>query len=169
MSECQLTDMCKLQQPNSRLNDLFQIRITLIWSARKKGIYLKNKTFRSIMGRTGQGNPETISQTEIMPGDTVKVREKSEIKNILNDWGGTKGCIFTPEMYERCGKTYKVYKKIDHFYDEVKERMCKCKDIYLLEGALCSGKRRMFSENCDRCCFQFWHKDWLEKIETGSE
>ena len=99
-----------------------------------------------------------------MPGDFVIVLTKDEIHSILDDWGATKGCVFTPEMYERCGKTYKVFKNIDYFYDEVKQKMCKCNNIVVLERAVCSGRRKLFSEDCDRNCFQFWHISWLKKI-----
>ena len=54
--------------------------------------------------------------------------------------------------------------------DEAKQKMCKCKDIVLLEDVLCSGRQKLYFEDCDRCCFYFWHKDWLVSLEAqGAE
>lgn len=162
---CQLTNIPELRLKNSRFNNLFQFRIKLVWAAKKKLLLIKNKLFNSVIAKSKQVDFGKAVQTKIVSGDIVKVLSKEEIYNILNDRGATRGCVFTPEMYERCGKTHKVLKRVDWFYDEAKEKMCKCKDIVLLEGAVCSGRRKIFSEDCDRNCFQFWHVSWLKKVE----
>lgn len=162
---CQLTNMHELVLRNSGLNNLFQLRIKLVWSTKKKVIFLKNKLFHSIIRQKKTEALGIFGHTQIVPGDMIKVRSEEEIRSVLNDWGGYKGCIFTPEMYGHCNKTYRVFKKIDYFYDEVKQKMCKCKDIFLLEGILCGGQRKMFPSNCDRNCFLFWHSAWLQKLE----
>ncbi|RJP96275.1 MAG: hypothetical protein C4518_00390 [Desulfobacteraceae bacterium] len=163
--ECQLITMCDIQQRNSRLNDLIQLRINLVWNTKKKLGFLKNKLRRPGSKIIEPTESEVLQTTQLLPGDIVRVRAKDEIQSILDERGATNGCTFTPEMYARCGETYKILKEIHYFYDEVKNRMCKCRDMVILEGALCSGRRRMFSDDCDRCCFQFWHKRWLEKLE----
>jgi hypothetical protein len=86
----------------------------------------------------------------------VRIRSKAEIKRSLNRSRRTGGCLFQNDMYDYCGKEYAVFKKVDHFYDEYKKKMCKCKNVYLLEGNYCNL--------CDRHCFNFWHGDWLEKL-----
>jgi len=157
---CQLTNMHEITVTNSWIDNLFQARIKLVWSSKKKVLFIKNRLkLKSENKDLGEFIPSRIG-----PGDMVKVRSKDEIENLLDEWGGYNGCIFTPEMYEYCNKTLKVLKKIEYFYDEVKQKMCKCKDIYILEGATCSGQRRMFPEDCDRNCFLFWHLLWLEKL-----
>jgi hypothetical protein len=105
--------------------------------------------------------PDTDA-TVINLGDYVKVRSKQELLALMEE--KTYKCRIMPEMYESCGKRYKVLKKVENFYDEVKQKMCKCKDIFLLEGSTCSGKLGSFPQPCDLKCFYFWHKDWLEKI-----
>ncbi len=161
---CQLINMCELAVRNSWLNNLFQDRIKLVWSTKKKALFIKNKLFRFLMMKGEKTSLGEYGSLQILPGDIIKVRSKEEIQSILDDWGGYKGCIFTPEMYEYCDKTFKVLKRIEYFYDEIKEKMCKCKNIVILEGVTCSGQRRMFSESCDRNCFLFWHLSWLEKV-----
>ncbi|MBN2099417.1 MAG: hypothetical protein JW753_07460 [Dehalococcoidia bacterium] len=78
---------------------------------------------------------------------------------MLNGSGRTRGCFFMPGMYKHCGKEYRVFKKVDHFFDETRRGMCKCNNLFLLEGAHCSKPA------CDRDCFFFWHVSWLEKIQ----
>ncbi len=67
------------------------------------------------------------------------------------------------EMYPLCGKSFKVIDQVSYFYDELKDKVCKCKDIFFLEGAVCSGKNKFFKDPCDLMCYYFWHKDWLRK------
>jgi hypothetical protein len=102
---------------------------------------------------------------ELIAGDIVCVRSMDEIKSILNEKDASDGCVFTPEMYRHCGQQFKVHKRVNYFYDEVKAKICKCKNLYLLEGAFCSGERRAFPDNCDRNCFLFWHSSWLVKVD----
>lgn len=162
---CQLTSFPALKVRNSWFNNLFQSRIKLLWSAKKKALFLKNKLLHLFKPKSKPRPPANAEQTKILPGDIVRVRSKEEIDTILDDWGGTRGCIFTPEMYSCCNRLYRTLKRVDYFYDEVKQKMCKCKNIYLLKGAVCSGRRRLFPESCDRNCFLFWHASWLEKVE----
>jgi hypothetical protein len=93
----------------------------------------------------------------------VRVHTAEDIRGMLDDHEKYKGCLFIDEMFEHCGKTYKVLKEIDWFFDEAKQKMCKAKNAVILEGVLCSGRQRLYRVSCDRNCFFFWHKDWLEK------
>jgi hypothetical protein len=104
---------------------------------------------------------------QINYGDTVRVRSKEEIEGMLDYRGTYKGCPFIEGMYSHCNKTYKVLKPASYFYDELKKKLCKCKDLVVLEGTICYGKQKMYSVKCDFLCYFFWHKDWLEKVETG--
>jgi len=160
--KCQLTNMQEVIAKNSWLDELLQFRIGLLWTTKKSLHFLKNRVSRGII-LSEKGIPQSAARVHFVPGDIVTVRSEEEIRSHLDDWGGHKGCIFTPEMYERCGKRYRVLRRVEYFYDEVKQKMCKCKDIFLLEGAVCSGRRRAFSQPCDRNCFQFWHASWLVK------
>ena len=162
---CQLTSLLELAQSNSGIENLCQSRIKIIWSTKKGLTFLKNRLSRIFIKSKNPVAPFTLPQVEIKAGDLVRVFPETTIRSILDDWGGTKGCIFTPEMYKYCNKTYKVLKKIDYFYDEVKQKMCKCRNIVLLEDSVCTGRRKVFPADCDRNCFLFWHTSWLEKLD----
>lgn len=101
---------------------------------------------------------------DILTGDTVRVLPQEQIRNMLDYRGIYKGLPIIEEQYACCGNSYKVFKEVKYFYDERKNKLCKCNDMVLLEGSFCSGKQKLYSESCDLNCYFFWHKDWLEKI-----
>jgi len=161
---CQLQHLEKLKKQNSPVDSCLQSRIKIIWEGKKRLIYIKNK-----IGGLLKLQDDIATQEVDVPifknGDRVKVKSPGEINQILDDWGATQRCTFTPEMYRYCGKNFSVYKNVEYFYDEVKQRMCKCRNIVVLDGIFCTGKRRTFPADCDRNCFLFWHTSWLEKID----
>jgi hypothetical protein len=160
---CQLKSINDIKQKNSLLNNVLQIRVKLLRLAKKKFIFAKNKLVHFLKN----SKKETIGisdQDLINPGDMVRVRLKEEIRRMLNDYEKYKGCLFIDEMYEHCNKTYKVLKVIEYFFDEAKQKLCKCNDIVILEGVTCSGRQRLYSVSCDRNCFFYWHRAWLKKI-----
>ena len=162
---CQLTNLLEIARSNSVIDNLLQCRIKKIWWNKKRLTFMRNRLSKLFIRSKILGVPFALPQAEIKVGDLVRVLPEAKIRSILDDWDGTKGCIFTPEMYKYCNKIYKVVKKVDYFYDEVKKRMCKCKNIVLLEDCICSGKRKVFPADCDRNCFLFWHTTWLEKLD----
>ena len=161
---CQLNNIPEIAEKNSKINNFFQRRVKILRSTKRNVKYFINKISHSIVPKNRMVNIPNIIQQKIHIGDKIRIRNKEEIESMLNDWGKYKGCLFIDEMFEHCGKTYKVLKELEYFFDEAKQKMCKSKNIVILEGVVCSGRQRLFIEDCDRLCFFFWHKDWLEKI-----
>jgi len=153
---CQLQFIDEIGQKNTWFNDKLQ------YSIRKLRWY-KKKILLSLHAVNNASKISQLNQEQIQPGDRVRVRSKAEIKRTLNRLRKTGGCTFLPEMYNHCGKEYKVFKKVDHFFDESKQDMRKCNNILLLEGSYCSGSTA-YLKPCARNCFFFWQTSWLEKI-----
>ena len=162
--KCQLKGIDDLKKQNSWINNLLQFRVRFLRTTKRKAIFVKNRVNRSL-GKHRIEAPPLPTQVPICPGDMVRVRSKEEIRSMLDDHEKYKGCFFIDEMYEHCGKAFKVLKQVDWFFDEAKQKLCRCKDNVLLEGVVCSGRQRLYSESCDRNCFFFWHHDWLDKIQ----
>ncbi len=111
---------------------------------------------------------ETATQVKsgnvgIAAGELVKVKSRHQIESLLDESGKYKECTFQPEMYDYCGRPYRVLRQVDFFYDEVKQKLCKCKNLFILEGVLCTGRKRFYKDRCNLNCYPFWHKDWLER------
>jgi len=153
---CQL----KFLDENSEKNTWFSDKLQ--YSMRKYRYYRKKilVTLRSIKSRSASSQ---INQDEINEGDIVKVLSKTEIKNTLDRFGKIRGCSFLKGMYDDCDKQFKVYKKLEYFFDETRQRMLKSNSLYFLEGSYCDG-RSAYLKPCDRHCFYFWHKNWLKKL-----
>ena len=162
---CQLKSIDDMKRKNSRINDLLQNRVKILRSAKRKAIFFKNKVFRILIPFNKKTGANNINKNPILLGDIVRVRSQQEIRSILDYYEKYMGCLFIDEMYEHCGKICKVLKTVDYFFDEAKQKMTKCKDIVILEEVQCSGRQRLYRESCDRSCFFFWHKDWLQKID----
>lgn len=103
------------------------------------------------------------------PGDLVRVRSREEIDGMLDFRGTYQGCPFIEGMYVHCNGTYKVLKKASYFYDELKGKLCKCKNLVVLENTICYGKQKLYATKCDLLCLFFWHQGWLEKVENEQE
>ncbi len=105
-----------------------------------------------------------VQAPELKAGDMVRVKSMEEIKATLNHVGQTKGCSFiTSVMGPYCGTVQRVLKPMERFVDEREMRVKKCKGIVLLDGVICEGTTSY--GRCDRCCYVFWRKEWLEKID----
>jgi hypothetical protein len=160
---CQLVHIEELCKKQSRLASAFQLRIRLLWSVKRVITYLLTRLIWVAQGRKGPS--ACPAEAELQAGDLVRVRSEEEIRKTLDPWGECKRCVFVPEMYQYCNKTYRVFKNVSNFYDEVKQRMCRCRGVVVLTGVTCSGERRALPNACDRNCFLFWQTAWLEKIE----
>lgn len=160
---CQLTNIKNIDSKNNWLNNILQLRVKIFRNLKRELIFLKNNIL-NLITRRKDNNAVCHTNQNLSKGDIVKVKSATDIKSMLDTREKYQGCRFIDEMYEYCGHTYRVLKIVDHFYDEAKRKVCKCKNIVLLEGVTCSGKQRLYSYSCDRNCFFFWHVDWLDKI-----
>jgi hypothetical protein len=98
-------------------------------------------------------------------GETVRVRSREEIASLLDSHNKTDGCFFTAQMWQSCGRSFKVIKPVVKVYDEYRAEMCRTKiPLYILERSICSGSQGEFETKCDRSCYLLWHENWLEKV-----
>ncbi len=123
---------------------------------------------------TGQTVPKVTSAAkasqepanlQLDPGMRVRVRLRDEIERTLDIRRQYKGCPFADPMFRFCGQEFRVFKRVERFFDEAQRRMVKCKDIVLLENVFCDGMGYPESQGCDRTCFYFWRTEWLERID----
>ncbi len=153
---CQLRHIDRVSLQNSWLNETRQKWI-------RKLRWYRRRLLSSLHSEDGALRITREEQDEIKAGDIVRVKSRDEINPTLDLHRKTRGCTFQTEMYEHCGMEYRVLKKIGHFFDEASRKTRKCKNTYLLEGCCCTGSGTYLG-TCDRNCFFFWQRQWLDKV-----
>jgi hypothetical protein len=126
-----------------------------------------NRLMNWVSGLMGQDSKpatstDSMAVERLQAGDRVQVRSKEEIERTLDHWRQFKGCTFMSEMWQYCGTTQRVLKRMEKFVDERDLRVKKSRGIVLLQGLLCEGTAEFGP--CDRSCHYFWREEWLEKM-----
>jgi hypothetical protein len=161
---CQLTDIQEVVRNDKTMRRLFRIYVRIVRNLKRKGLRLLKQAIGDGKAGSACDLPNLIESQHIIPGDLVQVRPLEEIRELLDSEGKTEGCSFTGEMYKYCGHNFIVLKNVEFFFNEAKQKMCKCRNTVILEGAVCSGLQRLYATKCDRNCFFFWKTDWLKRI-----
>jgi hypothetical protein len=162
--KCQVHCLEQMSEPLGRAEPLWQLRNRLKRITKRRLRYFGNLLSK------GTGEPNTRSalaahtaEGALRAGDVVRVRSREQIQATLDRWNRLKGCDIMEEMWQYCGTTQRVLKRVDRFLDERDYRVKRCKGIVLLEGVMCEGT--IDYGPCDRSCYYFWREEWLEKIE----
>jgi hypothetical protein len=99
-------------------------------------------------------------------GDLVQVRSKDEILQTLDEKGQLENLPFMPEMFEFCGKQFRVFKRAHKTCDPPNgiggRRML---NTVHLEGTRCNGEAH---GGCQARCLMFWKEAWLTKINEAA-
>src|SRR5262249_5121102 len=99
-------------------------------------------------------------------GDWVEVRTKDEILRSLDKNGRLQELPFMPQMFEYCGKRFKIYKRAHKTCDTVTgsrtgtylgKRLADSVHLNLR----CDGKAY---DGCQAGCLIFWKEAWLKPI-----
>jgi len=166
-NRCQLQGMEEISQEVGRLNLAWQ-RVKKVKHAVKRRLNFATHTIKhrwkkhQILHETGESQP---GAADLKPGDWVRVRSRPEIEATLDGWNKLKGCAFMQEMWPYCGTEQRVFKQVNQFMDERDYLIKKARGIYLLDGVFCDGAHDFGP--CDRSCFFFWRREWLQKIEKA--
>ena len=161
-NKCQLMYIPTFCMELSRL-DIFKQRIRKLWhSIKRRRRYLQHLIAEGTGKKNSEYRTDLIRQS-LDKGDIVRIKSKEEIWATLDRWGLLKGCGMMDHMWQLCGTTQRVLKRIDQFVDERNYKLKKCKGMVALENVLCIGTKDFGI--CDRSCFFFWREEWLEKID----
>ncbi|HEX9935149.1 MAG TPA: hypothetical protein VGB38_08135 [bacterium] len=158
---CQMLTLGKMAEKKAIWQDVWKFRKRLIRGVRNR-LHLVLHTLRKPF-RKQIVTDEADASGEIREGDWVCIRSREEIGETLDGWKFLGGCRFMDEMYAYCGQRHRVFKQVRNILDERTLRMHKSKDLFILDGLYCKGSWPF--KECDRCCFFFWKKAWLKKVE----
>ena len=98
----------------------------------------------------------------IKAADIVEVRSREEILATLDAHGRLDGLPFMPEMFEFCGRRFRVYRRAEKTCDTIMEcRSRRMRDTVHLEGVRCDGDAH---GGCEAGCLIFWKEAWLRPV-----
>jgi hypothetical protein len=103
-------------------------------------------------------------QTNLQPGDLVRVKSRAEIEPTLNTELLNRGMGFDAEMARFCERTARVARRVSRIIDEQTGRMLNMRNpCIVLEDVVCEGA---YNANCPRSITPYWREIWLEKVEA---
>ena len=97
-------------------------------------------------------------------GEIVEVRSEPEILASLDGDGTLEGVPFMPQMWQYCGKKFRVFKRADKICVEG-AYISRMRDAVFLEGVRCGGDAL---DGCQRMCMTFWKEQWLKKAGSAA-
>ena len=107
-----------------------------------------------------------MKKTKLCAGDWIEVRSKEEILATLDQRGQLDGMPFMPEMFQSCGRRFRVWKRAHKTCDTVLKTGGRwVKDAVHLEELRCDG---MGHGGCQAACLLFWKTNWLKPAAAPS-
>ena len=103
----------------------------------------------------------------LQPGEWVRVRSKEEIGRTLNANAAHRGLLFTHEMAQYCGQTFRVHSRVERLINENTGELLHMKqECIALEDVVCKGHYTAGAWFCAREHLPLWREDWLERVEA---
>jgi hypothetical protein len=98
-------------------------------------------------------------------GDWIEVRSKEEILATLDRHGRLDGQVFMPEMFQFCGKRYRVWKRAHKTCDTVNlTGGRRLQSTVHLQELRCDGTAH---GGCEAACLLFWKEAWLKRVSDS--
>jgi hypothetical protein len=103
----------------------------------------------------------TTERLNLRAGDWVEVRGKDEILKTLDQRGQLDNMPFMPEMFEHCGRRFRVVASAHKTCDTISGTGGRrVSDAVHLEGLRCDGAAH---GGCAAGCLIFWKEAWLKR------
>jgi hypothetical protein len=118
------------------------------------------KSYRHLEGTRTRTPTQTL---RLRSGEWVKVRSREEIVDTLDRSGKNRGLVFTVEMVQFCGGTYRVLRRLEKMINEPTRRLVDVQDTVILENVVCDGCH-IARGGCPRANYHFWREIWLERV-----
>ncbi|WP_245471097.1 hypothetical protein [Bradyrhizobium genosp. SA-3] len=103
--------------------------------------------------------------TSLSAGDWVEVRSKEEILRTLDKNGRLDEMPFMPQMFEYCGRRFKVYKRAHKTCDTVNPIAGRRLPNSVHLDTRCDGKAY---GGCQAACLLFWKEAWLKPVDESA-
>jgi hypothetical protein len=104
---------------------------------------------------------------DLRAGDFAEVRSREEILATLDRDARLDALPFMPEMFQYCGKRYRVFKRADKTCDTISNSGTRrLFHTVHLEGLRCDGQAH---GGCQAFCLLFWKEAWLRRVPSLSD
>ena len=139
-------------------------RDVMVWTDDRAHTIRMNDAARGPLGR--EDDELVVNGGPVMrscAGDWVEVASKVEILATLDEHGRLEGMPFMPEMFEYCGKRYRVYKRGHKSCDTLNPLSSRAvPQGVFLEGMRCGGGGH---GGCQAACSIIWKEAWLKPVD----
>jgi hypothetical protein len=106
-----------------------------------------------------------VRRLNLRAGEWVQVRGKDEILATLDADGRLDELPFMPEMFEYCGKRFRVWKRAHKTCDTVNKTGGRRMGAAVhLDDVRCDGAGH---GGCQAACLIFWKEAWLQRVEES--
>jgi len=103
-----------------------------------------------------------VKSRKLRAGELVEVRSREEILRTLDQRGQLEGMPFMPQMFQFCGRRFRVFKRAHKTCDTVfPTRSRRMANAVHLETR-CDGQAY---GGCQAGCLLFWKEAWLKRVE----
>jgi hypothetical protein len=99
---------------------------------------------------------------KLRAGDWVEVRSKEEVLETLNKNGRLQELPFMPQMFQYCGKRFRVFKRAHKTCDTVNPVAGRRIADTVHLDIRCDGKAY---GGCQAACLLFWKESWLKPVD----
>lgn len=161
LKDCQIQSISAMAELLGIITIAWQLRNRIRRFLKRRYVYLINLLMLSSNGEAGRAGAVQHDAEDLATGKLVRIKSREEIRHQLNCWDQLKGCAFMEEMWEYCGTTQRIFKRVNRFLDERDYQVKKCNGLYILDGVVCKGTRDFGP--CDRSCFLFWREEWFDR------
>jgi hypothetical protein len=121
--------------------------------------------FPRLCGTIPEGKPTPISTLNLQPGEFVRVKSFSEIRDTIDTKNSNRGMLFDAELVPYCGGTYRVRTRVENFIDERTGKMRRMKTpAVILENVWCQSCYSNDRYFCPRSIYSWWREIWLERL-----
>jgi hypothetical protein len=115
------------------------------------------------MPRSDAAQPSALG---LKAGEWVVVRSRQEIMATLDSRGCLENMPFMPEMFDYCGKRFRVFKRADKTCQYIQGwSIRRVMNAVHLESNRCDGSAH---GNCEAGCLIFWKEAWLKRVDNDT-
>jgi hypothetical protein len=119
-------------------------------------------------GRIPAGTKTPHAESNLQPGEWIRVRSYEEILATLDENNKNRGLYFDAEMVPYCGRSFRVLKRVKRILDEKTGKMMEFKNpCIMLEGVVCQSRYSECRLFCPRSIYCYWREIWLERISES--